>query len=231
MHGRGYFVTDIQSLRAVYLSKTDGEPSRFHIWERGDPVGDSVTPSTYSGSYRIWMRDLLRKFLSEWETGPGGLLSIGCGNAAVEVGLVKEGHRVLGVDAMTEAVALAQAKGVDAVCADILTWTPPSADWSVAYADGFLGHVFDPDEGIRPALERIRSWLPEGAVLVISNDDPKTDSDTQTHTEVPQFTWLSGRYLQEQAEAAGFTEIWTTWFTYSRPVSGPRDRVIVTARV
>jgi SAM-dependent methyltransferase len=221
---------DIESLRAVYLSRTKGERSRFHIWERGDAVGDSVTPATYSRAYRKWMHDLLRKFLDDAGDDPG-LISVGCGNAAVEADLVMDGYRVLGVDAMDEAIELARAKGVEAVRADMLTWTPPDGDWHVVYADGFLGHVFDPDEGVRPALERIRSWLPSGSgVLVISNDDPRNSEDTQTHTEVPQFTWLSGQFLKAQAEAAGFTDTWATWFTYERPISGQRDRVIITAR-
>lgn len=224
-------MTDLASLRAVYLSNTNGERSRFHIWDRGEPVGDSVTPSTYSGSYRIWMRDLLRKFLDESGADSPGLISVGCGNAAVEAGLVIAGYRVVGVDAMAEAVELAGKKGVEAYCADMLTWTPPPGDWRVAYADGLLGHIFNPDTGVRPALERIRSWLPEGnGALIISNDDPKTDADTQPHADVPKFTWLSGQYLKAQAEAAGFKDIWSTWFNYERPISGPRERVIVTAR-
>lgn len=225
-------MANMESLRAVYLSKTNGERSRFHIWERGEAVGDSVTPSTYSGGYRSWMRDLLRKFLDNSDTDAPGLISVGCGNAAVEAGLVLAGYSVIGVDAMEEAVELAHEKGVTAVCADFFDWTPPAdVDWRVVYADGFLGHVFDSGEGIRPALERIRSWLPPGkGTLVISNDDPRNDSDIQTHTEVPQFTWLSGPYMKAQAEAAGFTDIWSTWFTYERPISGPRERVILTAR-
>lgn len=221
-------MSDIESLRAVYLSKTDGERSRFHIWERGEAVEDSVTPSTYSGAYRKWMGDLLRKFL---DASGGGLLSVGCGNAAIEAELTKEGYRVLGIDAMEEAIELAQAKGVEGVCADVLEWTPPDGNWHVLYADGFLGHVFDPAEGVRPVLRRMRSWLPTGhGVLVVSNDDPRNDTDTQQHSEVPQFTWLSAHYLKAQAEAVGFTDVWTTWFTYERPISGPRERVIITAK-
>jgi SAM-dependent methyltransferase len=227
----GVYVTDIEELRAVYLSKTGGEPSRFHIWERGEAIGDSITPSTYNRAYRTWMRDLLRKFLEGSGDDDPGLLSVGCGNATVEAELALSGYRVLAVDAMEEAVELARAKGVEAVCADVLEWTPPAGDWHVLYADGFLGHVFDPDDGIQPALRLMRSWLREdGGVLVVSNDDPRKDADTQQHSEVPQFTWLSAPYLKAQAEAAGFTDVWTTWFTYERPLTGPRERVIITAR-
>jgi hypothetical protein len=222
-------VPDIEALRTVYLTKTKGEPSRFHIWERGEAVEDSVTPSAYSGAYRIWMRDLLRKFLDESDSS--GLLSLGCGNSAVEEGLVASGYRVLGIDAMEEAVALTKEKGIDAVCADVLTWTPPTMDWTVVYADGLLGHLYDPVRGVRPVLERFRSWMPEGdGVLVISNDGPRSSSEVQDHSEVPGFTWLSISFLHAQAELAGFQDIWSTLFTYQRPLSGLRERVIVTAR-
>jgi SAM-dependent methyltransferase len=222
-------VSDIEALRGVYLSKTRGEPSRFHVWEKGEAIEDSVTPSTYSGAYRVWMRGLLRKYLDESEAA--GLLSLGCGNAAIEAELAEAGYRVLGVDAMAEAVALAENKGIDAQCADVLTWTPPSADWTVIYADGLLGHLYDPVKGVRDVLERFRSWTPANeGVLVISVDGPRTNSEVQDHTEVPGFTWMSISFLHAQAELAGYQGVWSTLFTYERPLSGPCERVVVTAR-
>jgi SAM-dependent methyltransferase len=224
-------VSGIEALRAFYLSDADGAKSRFHIWDRGGAVGDSVTPSTYSRPYQLWMNELLRKFLDDGDDP--ALLSVGCGNAVIEAALTADGYRVLGVDALDEAVALALDKGVDAMCADVLTWTPPdTARWNVIYADGILGHVFDQGEGgVRHVLKRFRSWLPDGeGVLVMSNDEPRIEADVQAHSEVPGFSWLSGPYLHTQAEAAGFQDIWTTWFTYERPLTGPRERVVVTAR-
>jgi SAM-dependent methyltransferase len=223
-------VSGIEALRAFYLGDSEGAESRFHIWDRGGAVGDSVTPSTYSRPYQLFMNDLLRKFLDDIDDP--ALLSVGCGNAKIESDLVAAGYRVLGVDAMEEAVALARKKGVDAICADILTWTPPdSVNWNVIYADGILGHIFDPAEGVRHVLDRFKSWLPERkGVLVMSNDEPRIEADVQAHSEVPGFSWLSGPFLHQQAEAAGFQDVWTTWFTYERPLTGPRERVIVTAR-
>jgi SAM-dependent methyltransferase len=221
-------MSDTEPLRVFYLGNTNGERSIFDIWEKGGAKGDSVTPSTYSGAYRLWMTDLLRKFLLESEGA--GLLSVGCGNAAVEAGLTGEGHRVLGVDALAEAVELAKAKGVDAVCADILTWTPPPGPWSVVYADGVLGHLYDPVHGVRHALRRFLSWLPEGGALVISNDGPNTGEDIQSHPDVPGFAWLSRGYLHRQVEELGFRDTTSSHFMYERPLSGQRERVIVTAR-
>ncbi len=223
-------MSGIEALRAFYLGAAEGAESRFHIWDRGGAVGDSVTPSTYSKPYQLWMNDLLRKFLDDGDTP--GLLSVGCGNAIIEADLVAAGYRVLGVDAIEQAVALARGRGVNAVCADVLSWTPPdSGQWNVIYADGILGHIFDQAQGVRNVLARFRSWLPDGkGVLVMSNDEPRTEADVQAHSEVPGFSWLSGPYLHAQAEAAGFQDVWTTWFTYKRPLTGSRERVIVTAR-
>ena len=223
-------MSGIEALRAFYLGDASGAESRFHIWDRGEAVGDSVTPSTYSKPYQLWMHELLRKFLDDGDEP--ALLSVGCGNAIIEAELAAAGYRVLGVDALPEAVALAKGRGVDAVCADVLTWMPPaSTRWNVIYADGILGHIFDQAKGVQHVLARFRSWLPDGkGVLVMSNDEPRTDAHVQAHSEVPGFSWLSGPFLHTQAEAAGFQDVWTTWFTYERPLTGPRERVVVTAR-
>lgn len=218
------------SLRAFYLNNVDGAQSIFHVWEGGGAKGDSVTPSTYSAAYRQWMVTRLRELFAE--NGSPALLSVGCGNAAVEAELAAAGCTVLGVDALEEAVTLARSKGVDVVCADVLAWTPPAGPWPVIYADGLLGHLYEPDTGVRPALKRFRSWLPpDGGTLVISNDGPRTDADVEPHPEVPGFAWLSPAYLCRQAKEAGFDDVSSSLFTYDRPLSGPRDRVIVTARI
>jgi SAM-dependent methyltransferase len=224
-------VFNAESLRAFYLKNSSNEQSIFHIWEEGGAKGDSITPSTYSRSYRVWMSDLLRKFLTERGAETPGLISVGCGNAAVEAALVRQGYRVIGVDALEVPVELARAKGVDAVCADVFTWTPPPGPWDVVYADGVFGHLYDPDKGVQHAMERFRSWLPEGAgAIVVSNDGPRTDDDIEPHPDVPGFVWLSRSYLHDQVEAAGFHDVSSTHFTYERPLSGRRDRVIVTGR-
>jgi hypothetical protein len=222
-------VTNLLSLQHFYLSNTDGQRSVFHVWENGGALGDSVTPSTYSVAYRQWMEDLLRKLLDA--TNRSGLLSVGCGNAMIESAVHAAGYRVIGVDAMAEAVELARAKGVAAFCADVTTWIPPAGPWTVVYADGLLGHMYDPEHGLQPPLRQFRSWLPPGGTLVVSNDGPRTSADVEPHSSVPGFTWLSGRYLREQVEAAGFHEVDSTLFTYDRPVTGPRERVIVTGLV
>lgn len=223
----------LDGIARFYRSRADGEPNLFQIWEDGGARGDSVTPSTYSRTYRQWMVD---KLTAELERGHGtGMLSLGCGNATVEREIVRAGYRVLGVDAMAEAVDLATAKGVEAVRADIATWRP-EATWPLIYMDGVLGHLFDPVTGLRTVLERVRSWLAPGvgaieAALVASNDATVSDEPALAAPGVNGFHWLSGPFMASEAVAAGFDEVMTERFDYQRPRSGHRVRAVVTARV
>jgi hypothetical protein len=187
-----------------------------------------TTPSTSSEPYRQWITELLRDRLAE--SADPGLLSVGCGNAMVEAGLVAEGFRVLGVDPMEPAVELAKAKGVQVVCADALDWTPPPGPWSVVYADGSLGHLYDPTTGVRPALERFKSWLPEGGSLVLSVDPPWEGDEVARHTDV-RYYFLPQSYLHRQVEECGFRDVSSSVFVFEKPITGPRDRLIVTGRV
>lgn len=221
-------MVDIAALRQFYLSETGDADSLFDVWERGEARGDSVTPSVFSLEYRQWMYDLLYGLLCE---NPGGLVSIGSGNAVIEAALVKAGQRVLAVDLFEEAVELARSKGVNAVVADVWHWSPPAERWTVVYADGLLGHLYDPNASLLPVLEHVRTWLaPTGGTLVISNDRNTNDAEVEPAPGIPGFYWLSEEFLRKQAAAAGFHEVSHATFTYDRPLSGPRQRVVLTAR-
>jgi SAM-dependent methyltransferase len=224
--------TNRRDLENFYLKNCNGKASLFDIWEDGGARGDSVTPSTYCPSYRSWMRD---KLIAELSRSGGGVLSVGCGNAAVEAEIVRQGFSVLAIDALEEAVDSARRKGVEAVCADIYQWEP-GRTWPVVYVDGVLGHLYDERLGLRPALERLRSWMapfPGGgpAMLVSSNDAPKNGDPVQKAPGVDGFHWLSVGYLRDQALESGFSQSWTEEFRYQRPVSGERVRAIMIAQV
>lgn len=219
----------VRAVRDFYLHDNGDQPSIYHIWESGDGRGDVTTPAQSSPAYRQWMGDLLRGFLAE--SPDPGLLSLGCGNAMIEAGIAADGFRVLGVDAMEHAVELAAARGVNAVCADVFSWTPPPGPWTVLYADGILGHLYDAAVGVRNVLKRFQSWMAEGDVLVISNDPPRIHAELQENPNMPPgYFWFSQSYLHRQVEECGFRDVTSTLFTYEKPLSGPRDRVIVTAR-
>lgn len=223
-------MTDVEKLQRFYLDPAGDDENLFDIWERGDARGDSVTPSTYSAEYRTWMTELLRSHLDERH---GGMISIGSGNAVIESDLVRAGYRVLAVDVFPQAVKHAQRKGVEAVCADVMQWEPPSEQtWSVVYADGLMGHLYEPGAGLLPILSHVRGWLaPQGGVLVISNDRPPELPDVEPAPGVPGFYWLSEEFLRKQAAAAGFHDVLCTTFVYQRPLSGNRTRAILTVGV
>lgn len=222
------------NLVKFYTAAGPDLPSIFEVWENGGSRNDSVTPSTYSPEYRDFMSDRL---ITELERNGGGLLSLGCGNAAVEARVAQSGFRVLAVDAMEDAVALARRKGLDAICADIYRWEPDEA-YSVIYIDGVLGHLLDEQGSLNPILKRIRSWLapnPESrsgvASLVASNDAPADGSDVEKAPKVDGFFWLSSGFMRDQALGAGFETAETAEFRYSRPISGDRTRAIMTGYV
>ncbi|MCX5143868.1 MULTISPECIES: class I SAM-dependent methyltransferase [unclassified Streptomyces] len=217
-----------------YTADGPDSPSIFEVWENGGSRNDSVTPSTYSPEYRDFMSDRL---IAELERNGGGLLSLGCGNAAVEACVAERGFRVLAVDAMEDAVTLARAKGLDAICADIYRWEPDEP-FSVIYIDGVLGHLLDEQDGLNPILKRIRGWLapqPDSlsgrAALVASNDAPGEDRAFEKAPKVNGFHWLSADYMKDQAIAAGFETAETAEFRYVRPISGERVRAIMTGYV
>lgn len=222
-----FLLPDVGQLQDFYGPAKDGERNLFEVWETGGARGDSVTPSVFSPAYRAWMRDKLLAAFTEHE--PRRLLSLGSGNAAVERELARSGVEILAVDALQEAVDLARDKGLDAIRADVTSWTPV-ARWPVIYCDGLLGHLYDPDTGLAPVLARFRSWMAAtGGSLIVSNDSPKDDSALQAAAGVPGFHWLSGGYLRREALAAGFTEVAVETFRYERPLSGERLRAVVTA--
>jgi SAM-dependent methyltransferase len=224
-------VTDTDQIRAVrdyYLNDNGGEPSLYHIWEQGAGRGDVTTPATSSQPYRRWLGGLLRGLLAG--VPDPGLLSLGCGNGMIEAEIAAEGVRVLGVDALEDAVELARAKGVDAVRADVLSWTPPPGPWTVVYADGILGHLYDPETGVSDVLRRFGSWLPAGGTLVVSNDPPRTDAEVQENPKVSRYFWFSRPWLHRTVEECGFGQVTSTAFTYQKPLSGPRERIVVTGR-
>jgi SAM-dependent methyltransferase len=247
-------VTSVEQLWKFYLC--DEDLSLFDIWEGGAANGDSVTPSTYSAPYRAWMIDFLTGLLDR--TNPPTLLSVGCGNASVEAEVARAGYDVLAVDLLERAVQIARRKGLTAEVADIRSWSPEEGRWGVVYADGLMAHLYDPDDSLVPILKHLHGWLaqsgsgrgattsdwagirgqsersepasraPGPGVLVISNDGTQQGQDAQQAPGIPAH-WLSAGYLVEQCREAGFGDVSYTTFTYTRPLSGPRDRVVVTA--
>jgi hypothetical protein len=203
--------------------------NRYEVWERGGAVGDSVTPSIYCPEYRMHM---VLKILS-LPRPHDRVFSIGCGNAFVEADLQSRGLPVQAIDCLEEAVALAASKGVDAFTADYHTLPPGHlAGFGVVYADGLLGHLYDPETGLTAFFETLLALKPPpGSWLVLSNDAPAMPSSgAAPHGKVPGFWLLSPEYLRDTAQRFGYTAVESYSFPYERPISGLRNRTICIAR-
>lgn len=220
---------DLEQLRRFYTSQHSRSTTLYDIWERGDAWGDSVTPATSCPGYRAWMVEKLRGL----STPPGTrcVLSVGCGNAAIEAELHQDGIPLLALDILEPAVRLARRKGVHAVVADATTWDPTGATWDVIYADGFLGHVYEHGAGCLGTLGRFRDWLtPNGGAVVISNDAPPLGSNVLSADGVAGFYWLSAGFIASQLQLCGIEVVACEEYWYERPQSGMRRRVVVTGR-
>jgi SAM-dependent methyltransferase len=91
-------------------------------------------------------------------------IDLGCGSGRMTERLALDGLSALGVDAAPGAVALARARGVNVICADLFDDLPGEGAWSTALlADGNVGIGGDP---VR-LLRRVRELLcPHGQVVV-----------------------------------------------------------------
>ena len=203
----------------------DTDRSIYEIWEDGGAFNDSVTPSTYVPAYRAHIGNKIRALTSVGSS----VFSLGCGNGFVEGDLVHSGRTVRAIDCNEEAVRLTRDKGADAFTADFFALGPEDvADAEVLYADGLLGHLFDPDTGLEPALSKLVSLrLRPGVHLVLSNDSPRDPQAAfAPHERVEGFWFISKDYLSGSLAALGFDVLESYYFPYRRPLSGERNRTI-----
>jgi SAM-dependent methyltransferase len=204
--------------------------SLYKIWERGEAFNDSITPSIFVPEYRSHV--VLKALTLTGEAS--NILSLGCGNGFVEGDLVTHGRNVRAVDCLEEAVELARAKGVDAFAGDFFALEPHHfEDIDMVFGDGILGHLFDREEEMKPALNKLASLgLKPGSWLFFSNDPPRDpEVPFAPHEVVPGFWFLSRNYLHASLASFGFDPVESYYFPYRRPVSGLRNRTICIARV
>ncbi|MFF9768214.1 class I SAM-dependent methyltransferase [Streptomyces sp. NPDC014636] len=224
---------NLNLVRDYYTSQRSvGEETTniYGIWENGGAFNDSITPSTYIPEYRSHMVDKLLALTCEG----GSIFSLGCGNAAVEGALAVRDRTVRGIDVNEEAVELARQKGVDAFTADYFALRPEDVrDTDAIYADGFLGHVFDTNDHVGPALGKLAQLdLKAGTHLLFSNDAPRDpEAHFSPHERVADFWFISKDYLQDALAAVGYVPVESYYFSYNRPLSGPRNRTVCIARV
>ena len=200
----------------------------YDIWEEGGAFNDSITPSTYSPEYRSHM---LLKLLGMCEP-EDTVFSIGCGNGVIEGDLVAHKQRVVGIDCNNRAIELARNKGVHAYVADFFSLTAEAlAGVSVIYADGLLGHLFHPKDGLGLVFTKLKALSPKpGTWLVLSNDAPRQPGVPYApHEHVEDFWFISRDYLSACLTDFGFRPLEAYYFPYIRPISGLRNRTLCVA--
>jgi SAM-dependent methyltransferase len=220
---------DIQAIREYYLTKRELDKNIYHIWEAGRAFNDSVTPATWCDEYRQWIVRFIERQL---ETDVSkNILSIGCGNAFVERDLCEKGYSLLSIDINETAVELARSKGVPAQVADVYSWEPEHRQIDLIYGDGVLGHFYLEDSQCQKALLRLKSWLkPRTGVIVISNDASKNGQAVVPAPGVKGFYHYSEDWVKSQLTKAGFDLVEVSIYSYDRPLSGRRNRLVVSAR-
>lgn len=94
----------------------------------------------------------------------GSTLDIGCGPGRLSAALAENGHVVLGIDVVHEAVGQTRLRGVAALRRDVFDRLPGEGRWrSALLADGNVGIGGDPEA----LLKRVRQLLdPTGRVVV-----------------------------------------------------------------
>ncbi len=94
----------------------------------------------------------------------GATLDIGCGPGRLSAALAENGHVVLGIDVVHEAVGQTRRRGVAALRRDVFDQLPGEGRWrSALLADGNVGIGGDPEA----LLKRVRQLLDrEGRVVV-----------------------------------------------------------------
>lgn len=94
------------------------------------------------------------------------ILDIGCGSGSVSGELVKRGHKVFGLDIMTEAVARAQKRGISAEIYDVNTTPLPFEEgfFDCILALDILEHLFRPLALLR---DMNRMLSPKGFAIVL----------------------------------------------------------------
>jgi len=220
---------DVQAIRDYYLSTREPNQNIYQIWEAGRAFKDSVTPSIWSNDYREWMVQFIERQL-KWNVSKH-ILSIGCGNAFVERDLCRKGYSLNSIDINASAVELARSKGVPAEVADVYNWEPKQKNIDLIYGDGVLGHFYQEDSQCQKVLVRLKRWLkPNTGIIVISNDACKSNQDVMSAPGVKGFYHFSEDWVKAQLQRAGFKLIEVEIYGYSRPLSGNRNRLVVSAR-
>jgi glycine hydroxymethyltransferase len=205
----------------------DGSDSLLIAWERGDWSGTPPPPSVHSPGYRA----LVLSVVSRLPVPPGAsLVSLGCGNAFIEAELAARGLDVLATDTSSQALALANAKGLRTRYVDALHIPDNLGRFDLVYADGLAGHLFTDPFGPGLFANTLSRLVRDGGFIVLGNDLSNTDVPTSAVTGRPAARFFRGtpgeipKRLLDHLRNFRLIELET--FDYIRPKRGVRSREV-----
>lgn len=172
----------------------------------GDRAGDEVP-------VRSWLRPADASDRALLDHCRGATLDIGCGPGRMGAELTHRRHCVLGIDVHPEAVRLARARQVAALCRNVFEPVPAEGGWDTALlADGNIGIGGDP-VGL---LRRAQCLLAPGGRVVVDLDPPGSGCrtsqvrlrDRRGNHSAP-FPWarVGADHITRLAEAAGLAPV------------------------
>ena len=132
---------------------------------RGYPTAVwGVEPDALPLPVHDWLRDATLSDQSLLSHCRGATIDVGCGPGRMTAQLARDGHQVLAVDLVREAVHQARRRGVPALRHNVFEPMPGEGHWdTVLLADGNIGIGGDP----AALLARSRELLaPDGRVVV-----------------------------------------------------------------
>ena len=142
----------------------------------------------------------------------GPTLDLGCGPGRMAEHLASRGQRVLAVDVVPEAAAMAALRGLPTWVGDVFAPLPEEGTWGTALlADGNIGIGGDPAR----LLQRTRALVAPGGRVVVDLAPPGTGIRTRwarlrtTHHVSRPFRWaeVSADAVEPVARSAGFVRI------------------------
>jgi SAM-dependent methyltransferase len=177
------------------------------------------------------VRDRDAAFLQHATPANARVVSLGCGEGSLEIGLSGHVQEIIGIDVSAEAIELAasQAKAADATNVefrhgDVLDIDVPADSVDTVWGPAFLHHL--PPATVGATLARIHAWLRPGGILVTI--DPSSRRIVRhliglvrpayDHHHSPDERELDPDDVIDSVTAAGFHNVRVTWTDF---LAGP----------
>ena len=132
----------IEKVIRFYEDPIQDKKSRLAVWEEGKSIGSAVTPSAMYVDYRSRIVGVLDDLVKSVPCKR--ILSLGCGNAFIEMDLKNLGHDILVTDISPQALDFAKAKGLEVAYLDVTQSIPKThGSFGLVFLEGVIGHLFD----------------------------------------------------------------------------------------